>query len=218
MQIRNTVIIFIFLVSLLSCSQSDESVGTSPSIDPISEEELYFPPVNANTWETLSSDELSWNISAEQGLYDFLEDNNTNAFMVLKNGKIVIEWYFGDFTQNDYWYWASAGKTLTAFMVGIAQEEGFLNISDASSLYLGEGWSSLTTEQENAIKVFNHITMTTGLDYTESLSLFCTNPECLTYLNEPNTYWFYHNAPYTLTQSIISGAIDGNLMITLMKN
>ncbi|NNL80236.1 MAG: beta-lactamase family protein, partial [Flavobacteriaceae bacterium] len=102
--------------------------------------------------------------------------------------------------------WYSAGKTLTALTMGIAQEDGFLSLDDSSKMYLGEGWTSMTTEQEDAVTVRDHITMTTGLDYTNILTQFCTLPACLSYLNEPGTFWYYHNAPYTLSQNIISGA------------
>ena len=63
---------------------------------------------------------------------------------MLKDGKIAIEKYFGTFTKDSLWYWASAGKTLTAFLVGQAQENGLLSISDSTSKYLGSGWTGLT--------------------------------------------------------------------------
>lgn len=58
-----------------------------------------------------------------------LEAENTKAFILLKDGKIALEKYFGSHTRATPWYWASAGKTLTAFMVGIAVEESDLSIS-----------------------------------------------------------------------------------------
>ncbi|WP_353779272.1 serine hydrolase [Winogradskyella sp. 3972H.M.0a.05] len=205
-------ILFIYLsfsISFLSCSQSDDS-NTNQNTEEIEQEEnnnLYFPPIGSNTWETVSLESINWNTSAIDDLFNLLDDNDTNAFIVLKDGKIAIEWYFGDFQQSDFWYWASAGKTLTAFTVGIAQQESLLNINNSSSDYLGAGWSSLTTEEELNIKVIHHITMTTGLDYTDLLNQFCTDWDCLTYLNEPGTFWYYHNAPYTLSQSIVTGAV-----------
>ena len=48
--------------------------------------------------------------------------------------------------------------------------------------------------------------MTSGLDYTVENS-FCTDKECLLYKTEPNTFWYYHNAPYTLMDNIITGAV-----------
>lgn len=186
---------------LMGCSNDND--GQIP-IPP--KEDLYFPPVNSDEWETVSFDELEWNSSAEQPLYDFLETNKTEAFILLKDGKIVMEKYFGSFNATKNHTWNSAAKTLTAFTMGIAQKEGFLTLNSASSDYMGTGWSSLSPEQEARITVKNHLTMTTGLDFTGENG-FCTDVECLIYKDDPNSFWYYHNAAYTLLDNIISGAV-----------
>ena len=107
----------------------------------------YFPP-NTGTWETTSPQSLGWCDANIDSLYNYLNQKNTKAFIILKDGKIVLEKYFGNFTQDSIWYWASAGKTLTAFTVGLAQQDGLLKLSDASSKYLGTGWSSLSSARE----------------------------------------------------------------------
>lgn len=91
-------------------------------------------------------------------------------------------------------------------MIGIAQEEGFLSINDSSSAYLGAGWSSLRPEQEESITIRSHLTMTTGLDYTVENN-FCPDVECLTYLNEPETYWFYHQGTYSVLDALLTNAV-----------
>ncbi|MFD1064071.1 serine hydrolase domain-containing protein [Winogradskyella litorisediminis] len=196
-----------FIISLLlfTCS-SAESIQQDEQNEENSE--LYFPPLNSDEWGTISTSQLGWNENAKQELLNYLENSDTEGFIILHEGKIAIESYFNganQFTNNP---WFSAGKTLTAFTLSIAEQEGFLDIENSSNLYLGEGWSSLSNQQENAIKVKNHVTMTTGLDYTADL--YCTDSDCMTFLDNPDSFWYYHNAPYTLTQSIISGAVDGN--------
>jgi len=192
-----------YLITLfaISCGKDEE-----PTPDPI-EETLYFPPINSETWETKSLQDLGWKTENEQVLYDFLEANGTDAFMILSNGRIVIEKYFGDFTATQVHSWNSAAKTLTAFTIGIAQEEGLLAITNPSSDYMGKGWSSLTPEQEQKITVRHHLTMTTGLDYTVPEN-FCTDKSCFVYKNEPGTYWYYHQGAYTVLDQIITGAVN----------
>ena len=197
-------IVILFLISACS-SDSTDNDNQVITLNPTNLQ-VYFPPNNSDEWETVSVTDLGWDAAAEQPLYDFLEEKETAAFLILKNGKIVIERYFGDSKQNDNHAWNSAGKTLTAMTLGIAQEEGYLSLDDASSDYLGAAWSSLTQEQEAEITVWNHLTMTTGLDY-EVDDIFCTDPECLLYKNEPGEFWFYHNGPYTLLDNIITGAV-----------
>jgi len=183
--------VYLLLITFLFQSKSDA--------------QLYYPPITGTVWETLAPESLGWCEDSIEVLYDYLEATNSKAFIVLKDGKIVLEKYFGTFTQASPHVWNSAGKTLTAIAVGIAQEEGFLSIEDTTSDYLGQGWTSLTPAQEEKITIRHQLTMTTGLD-DGTADFFCTDPACLTYLAEPGTRWAYHNGPYTLLDSVIEVA------------
>lgn len=176
----------------------------------LSAQESYFPPVVGSEWATLSPDSLNWCEENILELYEFLESEDSKAFLVLKGGKIVLEKYYGTFTQDSLWYWASAGKTITGFMTGIAQEEGFLDINDPSNVYLDEGWTTCDLLDEGEITVLNQLTMTTGLN-DQNGDLDCTDPECLTCMETPGERWSYHNAPYTLLDQVISNATGMNL-------
>ena len=168
----------------------------------LSAQSLYFPPVGSSTWDTLSPIDLGWCPDQIPPLYSYLDSQNTKAFLVVKDGKIVLEKYFGAFTKDSLWYWASAGKSLTATLVGIAQQEGHLNILDTTSQYLGTGWTSLTSQEEDAITIRHQLTMTSGLDDGVA-DKDCTIDTCLKYLSPPGNRWAYHNAPYTLLDGVI---------------
>ncbi|MFN5849144.1 MAG: serine hydrolase, partial [Chitinophagales bacterium] len=107
-------------------------------------------------------------------------------------------------------YWASAGKTLTAFCVGIANQEGKLKLTDTTSKYLGKGWTSMTQAQEDKVTIWHQLTMTSGMIDTGSL-FECTNKSCLQYKADAGTRWAYHNAPYTLLDSVIESATGQSL-------
>ncbi|MBK9722294.1 MAG: serine hydrolase [Saprospiraceae bacterium] len=166
---------------------------------------LYFPPTTGSTWETIDPKSLGWCTENLDALYSYLDQEESKAFIVLKDGKIVLEKYFDTFTKDSLWYWASAGKTLTAFLVGMAQEEGKLKLSDASSKYLGVGWTQSPLEKENKITIWNQLTMTSGLDDGVSDN-HCTKSECLVYKAEAGSRWAYHNAPYTLLRDVLENA------------
>ncbi len=166
---------------------------------------LYFPPLVGKTWTTAEPSEFGWCSSKVDSLYDYLDQKNTKGFVVLKDGKIVLEKYFGNFNQDSFWYWASAGKTMTGLLVGIAQQKGLLNINDTSSTYLGKGFTSLSEVQENQIKVVHQLTMTTGLDDV-GFNKDCTFDSCLLYKAPAGTRWAYHNAPYTLLDKVVEEA------------
>ncbi len=129
---------------------------------------------------------------------------------MLKDSKIVIEKYFGTFTQDSSWYWASAGKSLTAFLIGQAQQQGLLNIEDRASKYLGEGWTSMTAEQEEKILIRHMLTMTTGIDDNVP-DQFCDEPQCLQYKAEPGTRWAYHTGVYGLLIDVIEAVTGKNV-------
>lgn len=171
---------------------------------------LYFPPASGDDWDTLSPASLNWCQFKIDSLYNFLEKENTRSFILLKDGKIVLEKYFGSHNVNSLWYWASAGKTLTSFMVGLAQQEGYLDILEKTSGYLGNGWTSCATDQEDRITIRNQLTMTSGLDDGVD-DPYCTLKNCLIYKSDAGTRWAYHNAPYTLLDQVIEKATGSNL-------
>lgn len=182
----------------------------------ISSQSIYYPPVTGGQWETLSPSTLNWDTTKIDSLYSFLQGTNTKAFLVLKDGKIVLEKYFGLFTADSIWYWASAGKSLTAFLVGIAKQEGLISLNDSTSKYLGAGWTSLTPEQEGKIKIINQLTMTSGLD-DRVPDPYCTLPSCLLFEAAPSTRWAYHNAPYTLLDGVMTNASGQNLNMFMQQ-
>ena len=172
----------------------------------LSAQTIYFPPNNTGSnWESVSPESLGWNTKGLDTLFGFLDYKNTKAFLVLHNGKIVIEKYYGTFTKDSIWYWASAGKTVTAFLVGMAQEKKLLSINDVSSKYLGKGWTSLTTEKESLITIRHQLSMSSGLNDVVA-DPFCTLPSCLVYKEDASKRWAYHNAPYTLLDKVIENA------------
>ena len=179
-------------------------------------QELYFPPLTGDAWETIDPQSLGYCQAKIDSLYDFLEESDTKGFLILKDGKIVLEQYFGEFSQDSTWYWASAGKSMTGFLVGLAQQDGLLDIDDPTSDYLGSGWTSMTAEQESSVTIRNQLSMTTGLIDATSI-LDCTDPDCLMYLTDPGTRWAYHNAPYTLLDQVIENATGSNLNLYLFQ-
>jgi len=186
------------LFGLLACATSDEVVEEDNN-DVAS---IYFPPIASNTWETTSISEIGWNENKLQELLQFLEEKNTKGFIMLYNGRIVVEEYMNDHTATSSWYWASAGKTLTATLTGIAADEGLLDINNKVSDYLGIGWTSATTEKENLITNKHLLSMNSGLD--DSLGDNVA-PENLQYIADAGQRWAYHNV-YVKLQDVVAQA------------
>ncbi|WP_436836409.1 serine hydrolase domain-containing protein [Polaribacter vadi] len=190
--------IFFFLI-IFSCSKENSELNDT--VDNTIET-LYFPDIDSNVWKKKSITELNWNTTQLQPLLDFLDTKNTKSFMVLYKGKIVVEEYFNNHSNTSIWYWASAGKTLTSTLSGIAQDENLININAKVSDYLGLGWTSIPLEKENLITCKNLLSMNSGLDDSLGEDV---SPSNLKYIADAEQRWAYHNV-YVKMQDVIANA------------
>ena len=190
-QLRLFPILLLSFSSIFSFSQKNSAV-----------EKMYFPPNSGSEWESKSISSLGWNFGKQKDLVDFLAQKNTKSFIILHKGKIVMENYFDGQTASSPWYWASAGKTLTSFTVGIAEQEGFLKIDNKVSDYLETSWTKETLAQENKITCKNLLTMTSGIDDSNGDGISAEN---LLYKTDAGKRWAYHNV-YVKLQDVVSKA------------
>ena len=202
------------LFLIVSCAKSDPTpvvFEPNPVVNNVTTNEpMYFPPLTGTTWDTKSIASLGWNQAAVQPLLDFLQTKNTKGFIILVNGRIVMENYFNGHSATSNWYWASAGKTLTSSIVGIAEQNGILNITNKVSQYIGTGWTSATLAQENLITCRNLLTMTSGLDDAFNDSTDPTQddsvlPSKLIFKADAGTRWAYDNV-YVKLQDVVAQA------------
>ncbi|MDQ2772090.1 MAG: serine hydrolase [Bacteroidota bacterium] len=165
---------------------------------------LYFPPLTGSTWATTTPASLGWCQPQLDSLLAFAGRKGSKSLLILKGGRMVVEQYYGTYTADSAWYWASAGKSLTATLVGLARQDGLLSLSDSTSQYLGR-WTSATRPQQRQIQLLHQLTMTTGLD--DAPPAPCDNenttPACLRYLALPASRWAYHTGAYRTLQNVL---------------
>jgi CubicO group peptidase (beta-lactamase class C family) len=113
-----------------------------------------------------------------------------------------MENYFNGHSATDNWYWASAGKTLTSTVTGIAQQEGHLNINNKVSDYIGPGWTTATLAKENLITCKHLLSMTSGLNDALGDDV---SPANLQYTADAGSRWAYHNV-YVKLQDVVASA------------
>ncbi len=186
----------LLLTALAGCSDDD----TAP---PAPEATMYFPPVGSAEWETTSPAGFGWNDAAIEPLRDYLAATGTRSFMVLVDGRIVVEEYFAGHDAAATWQWNSAGKTLLTAATGIARQQGLLDLDDRVSAHVGAGWTATTTEQEDLIRIRHLLTMTSGLDDSRQLVV----PENLTWVADPGVRWSYHNV-FQVLFDVVAAATD----------
>ncbi len=177
------LLLLLFIPMLTGCNKENSAVPPTPN------ESMYFPSNTDNNWETKSLSGLGWNETAVQPLKDYLIQKNTRSFMILVNGRIVMEEYFNGHTSTSNWQWNSAGKTLVATTTGIAQQEGLININNKVSQYLSAGWTSEPLAKEDLITSRHLLTMTSGINDGSEFVIKSN----LTYLADAGTRWSYHN-------------------------
>ncbi len=189
--------LLLVLFFVLGCAEKECGCDSPP------QEAMYFPPNDgSSTWETRSISDLGWNANAVQPLLDYLQLKNSKSFIILINGRIVLENYFNGHTATTPWYWASAGKTLTSTVTGIAEQEGYLNTNNKVSDYLGIGWTNAPIAKENLITCKHLLTMSSGLDDSLGDDVSSAN---LQYVADAGTRWAYHNV-YVKLQDVVTQA------------
>ena len=172
----------ILLFVLLAGCKKDE-VPQAPAAEP-----MYFPSNTDTAWAQKPMSSLGWKTDSVQALKNYLLQTHAKSFMILVNGRIVMEEYFDGHTPSATWQWNSAGKTLVGTMTGIAQQESLLNINNKVSQYLGS-WTIAPQAKEDLINIKHLLTMSSGLNDSSELVL----KSKLTYMADAGTRWSYHN-------------------------
>lgn len=95
-------------------------------------------------------------------------DDDTDGYIVLKDGKIIYEEYFGGFEQNDHHLWASATKSLTGMSMGILVGQGKVDVDALTETYVQE-LAGTHFGQRTVREVLN---MVTALGYSEDYENF----------------------------------------------
>lgn len=113
-----------------------------------------------------------------------------------------MEEYMNGHDANKVWYWASAGKTLTSTVAGIAQDQGLLSLDNKVSDYLGTNWTSMPIEKENLITCQHLLSMTSGIDDGLGENVAKEN---LQFKADAGTRWAYHNV-YVKMQDVVTQA------------
>ena len=153
----------------------------------------YFPPTDPgdDTWANVDPESLGWDTEALEDTVAYVGEQNSTAFVVLYCGRIVVERYWQGWDLHSTAVIASAAKSITAVLVGIAIEDDLIDLDASVTDYLGEGWSAATVAQESAITVRHLLTMTSGLN------------DDLEFVTEPGSQWYYNTPAYQVLGMVI---------------
>lgn len=152
---------------------------------------LYFPPASG-TWETAAAATAGFDDAKLDEVVSFAGSTKATTFLMLYDGRILREQYWGATatTNRDI---ASAQKSITSLLVGIAQQRFGFHREDTVTSLVGSGWSNATPEQEAPITLQELLTMTSGLDAS------------LGYAAPAGTAWLYNTDAYHRLELVLEG-------------
>ena len=172
---------------------------------------MYYPPPGATAeWQKISPVDAGYDKPKLDEVLNFACQQRSSGVVIVYRGKILAEGYWNpddlpadspkanakkargyeqrilgrDAAGHVIEDVASAQKSISAILCGMAQERNLLKISDPVHKHLGQGWSKAAAEQEAAITIRHLLTMTSGLD------------EDLKFEAPPGTSWFYNSTAY----------------------
>jgi CubicO group peptidase (beta-lactamase class C family) len=109
----------------------------------------------------------------------FLEDTETQAFLVIQDGEVLYERYFNDTERDSIVTSFSVAKSFTSALVGIAIEEGYIGgVDDPITDYLPE--LAERDPRFESITLRHLLMMASGLEYQANRSLLFDGDDPLT--------------------------------------
>lgn len=168
----------------------------------------------------MSPEEAGFNKDSIQALMDTIsrfKQRDFRGLIVMKDHNIVLENYYHTFWRNHIHDIRSAGKSITALLLGVAIKEGLVqNVEqDVYSFFTKEKYPSLH-EDYKKVKLIHLLNMVSGLDADADNAQTMGNEgkwiargEWLTYLlsvplsSEPGRTWVYADINAVLIGAII---------------
>ncbi|MEZ4223480.1 MAG: serine hydrolase [Polyangiaceae bacterium] len=176
-------------VAPLGCGSDDDSGKTSGTPTPTGD---YFPPNGSDEWETVAPEDAGFSASGLDALKTVVESNHSSSFMILVDGRIVVEWYFMGASATTRTDVASVQKSFSSTLMGLARARGLLDFDDKVSDYLPDGWSNATPAEEAPITLRHLMTHSSGLSDTT-----------LEKVHEPGAVFNYNTAAYQKTRPVL---------------
>ena len=168
----------------------------------------------------ISPEEAGFNRDSINAIDDTIsnfQQRDYRALMVIKDNKIVLEYYYNSFWRNHIHDIRSAGKSITALLLGVAIEEGFVqNLNqDVYSFFPKDKYPSIN-EDYKKVKLIHLLNMVSGLDADSDNSKtpgnagkWIAKDEWTNYLlsiplsNKPGEKWVYADINAVLLGAII---------------
>ena len=139
------------------------------------------------------------------------ETDGANCLVVLKGGELVREWNFGGSSPTALQEGFSTTKSVASLLIGIAQDQGLLNLDQPASDFITE-WKGTKSEP---VTIRQLLSMTSGryydfeTDYAQ-MAFFSQDKSGfsigLEQQHEPGTVWEYNNSATQTLEVVLKRA------------
>lgn len=187
--LRQDLHLYILALALaVGCADAPTAPTTPSGPDPVP------APVDlAGSWSTSTAADEGFDPAAlDRAFEDAASVQNLRGLVVVRNGRLVREAYFGGARRDTALDLRSVTKTVTALLVGIAADQGLLDIDDLMTAWLQN--DALRAEHQ-PIQIRHLLTMTSGMRWSDAADF---NP------------WILSGRPvgYVLDQDVIASPGD----------
>lgn len=165
-------------------------------------------------WARAGAAEMGFDQAALDEIATSAEEANSACLVVTRRGEIVGEWYWdGEATSTHEVF--SVTKSITSTLVGLAQADGDLDISDRASEYIPE-WEGTESEE---VTVENLISNDSGREWSLALDYgqLPRQPDRTAFAvglgqdSPPGTTWAYNNAAIQTLEEVLRTATGGDV-------
>ena len=136
----------------------------------------------------------------------WLESHNSKSGLVIRHGRIIAEWYFGDANRDSKFACYSTSKSLSSMATGLAIEDGKLSLDDTVGKYLPDA----SPASKKTITVQQLLSMTSGVHKNpkiagrEDLFTYALKEAPMDF--EPGKKWDYNNTGLSLLSPVFHKA------------
>jgi CubicO group peptidase (beta-lactamase class C family) len=149
--------------------------------------------------------------------------DSMNSLMLLRHGKVIAEGWWGPYSPADRHMLYSLSKSFASTGVGIAIDEGKLDLLDPVSKFFPEDMPAEASANLKAMRVRDLLTMSTGQIDADVNKFSFASDEVLTkqflhlpVAHKPGTYFFY-NTPATYMCSAIVQKVTGQKLVDYLQ-
>lgn len=203
-----------------SCSSDSPDSSAAPPDDRSADDrstdllDLDDPAFPGEDWERRAPEELGFDAEVLEGLADEAEAAGSDCFLVARNGRIAAEWSWDEDGPDTPREVFSVTKSITATLVGLAQDEGLLAIEDPASRYIPE-WVGTPSEEVTVRDLLTNVSgrfWSLSTDYGEMVRTRDRTAYAigLEQAGPPGDTWVYNNAAIQTLSAVLANATGMN--------